>query len=203
MLTRVEYASVSGISGVEWDAVELPSQFLENWCWERESIDLVSGHFETGEKLPQELLDKARAAKNFQSGLGTVRQLEFSLFDMHTHLSTDALNAEKIQQLLDKVRAEVAVYKIPAEVKFQNAFSHIFAGGYAAGYFSYKWAEVLSADAYAKFEEDGIFNEETGRHFMQSILEKGGTQKALELFVDFRGREPEIDALLRHTGLAA
>ena len=203
MLTRVEYASVSGISGVEWDAVELPSQFLENWCWERESIDLVSGHFETGDKLPQELLDKARAAKNFQSGLGTVRQIEFSLFDMHMHLRTDALDANAIQQLLDKVRAEVAVYKVPAEVKFQNAFSHIFSGGYAAGYFSYKWAEVLSADAYAKFEEDGIFNEETGRHFMQSILEKGGTQKALELFVDFRGREPKIDALLRHTGLAA
>ena len=203
MLTRVEYASVAGISGVEWDAVELPSQFLENWCWERESIDLVSGHFESGEKLPQELLDKARAAKNFQSGLGTVRQLEFSLFDMHMHLRTDALDANAIQQLLDSVRAEVAVYKIPAEVKFQNAFSHVFAGGYAAGYFSYKWAEVLSADAYEKFEEDGIFNEETGRHFMQSILEKGGTQKALELFVAFRGREPKIDALLRHTGLAA
>ena len=138
MLTRVEYASVAGISGVEWDAVELPSQFLENWCWERESIDLVSGHFESGEKLPQELLDKARAAKNFQSGLGTVRQLEFSLFDMHMHLRTDALDANAIQQLLDSVRAEVAVYKIPAEVKFQNAFSHVFAGGYAAGYFSYK-----------------------------------------------------------------
>lgn len=203
MLTRVEYASVAGISGVEWDAVELPSQFLENWCWERESIDLVSGHYETGEKLPQELLDKARAAKNFQSGLATVRQLEFGLFDMYTHLRTDAPDADEIQQLLDKVRADVAVYSVPAEVKFQNAFSHIFAGGYAAGYFSYKWAEVLSSDAYAKFEEDGIFNEETGRHFMRSILEKGGTQKALELFVDFRGREPKIDALLRHTGLAA
>jgi len=203
MLTRVEYASVAGISGVEWDAVELPSQFLENWCWERESIDLVSGHYETADKLPQELLDKARAAKNFQSGLATVRQLEFGLFDMYTHLRTDAPDAVEIQQLLDKVRADVAVYSVPEEVKFQNAFSHIFAGGYAAGYFSYKWAEVLSSDAYAKFEEDGIFNQETGRHFMRSILEKGGTQKALELFVDFRGREPKIDALLRHTGLAA
>ncbi len=203
MLTRVDYGSVSGISGVEWDAVELPSQFLENWCWERESIDLVSGHYETGDKLPQDLLDKARTAKNFQSGLTTVRQLEFGLFDMKTHLRTDNPDAAAIQQILDDVRREVAAYEVPAEVKFQNAFSHIFAGGYAAGYFSYKWAEVLSSDAYAKFEEEGIFNEQTGRHFMQSILEKGGTQKALELFVDFRGRKPEIDALLRHTGLAA
>jgi len=203
MLTRVEYASVAGISGVEWDAVELPSQFLENWCWERESIDLVSGHFETGDKLPQDLLEKARAARNFQSGLTTVRQLEFGLFDMHTHQRTDAPDADAIQQILDDVRRDVAAYEVPAEVKFQNAFSHVFAGGYAAGYFSYKWAEVLSSDAYSKFEEDGIFNEQTGRHFMQSILEKGGTQNALELFVDFRGREPKIDALLRHTGLAA
>ena len=203
MLTRVEYASVAGISGVEWDAVELPSQFLENWCWEPESIDLISGHFESGEKLPNDLLEKARAAKNFQSGLMTVRQLEFGLFDMQTHLRTDNPNADEVQQILDDVRREVAAYELPAEVKFQNAFSHVFAGGYAAGYFSYKWAEVLSSDAYAKFEEDGIFNEQTGRRFMQSILEKGGTQKALELFVDFRGREPKIDALLRHTGLAA
>jgi len=203
MLTRVEYASVSGISGVEWDAVELPSQFLENWCWERESIDFVSGHFETGDKLPQELLDKARAAKNFQSGMITLRQIEFGLFDMRTHLRTDSPDAAAIQGILEQVRKEVAVYELPQAVRFQNAFAHIFAGGYAAGYFSYKWAEVLSSDAYAKFEEDGIFNEDTGRHFMQSILEKGGTQKALELFVDFRGREPKIDALLRHTGLAA
>ena len=203
MLTRVEYASVSGISGVEWDAVELPSQFLENWCWERESIDFVSGHFETGDKLPQDLLDKARAAKNFQSGMATLRQVEFGLFDMHTHLRTDSPDADEIQNILNTVRSSVAVYAVPDEVRFQNAFAHIFAGGYAAGYFSYKWAEVLSCDAYAKFEEDGIFNSETGRHFMQSILEKGGTKKALELFVDFRGREPQIDALLRHTGLAA
>ncbi len=203
MLTRVEHASVAGISGVEWDAVELPSQFLENWCWERESIDLVSGHFETGEKLPQALLDKAKAAKNFQSGMMTVRQLEFGLFDMKTHLRTDSPDAKAIQSILDSVRSDVAVYEIPDEVKFQNSFSHVFAGGYAAGYFSYKWAEVLSSDAFSKFEEDGIFNQETGRHFMQSILEKGGTEKALDLFIGFRGREPKIDALLRHTGLAA
>ncbi len=203
MLTRVEYAGVAGISGVEWDAVELPSQFLENWCWERESIDLVSGHYQTGEKLPQQLLEKARAAKNYQSGLATVRQLEFALFDMQLHQRTDNPDAESVQQLLDAIRQQVAAYQVPAEVKFQNAFSHIFAGGYAAGYFSYKWAEVLSCDAYEKFEQEGIFNEQTGRQFMQAILEKGGTQKALELFVDFRGREPKIDALLRHTGLAA
>ena len=203
MLTKVEYASVAGISGVEWDAVELPSQFLENWCWERESIDMVSGHFENGDKLPQDLLDKARSAKNFQSGLTTVRQLEFGLFDMHTHMRNDAPDADAVQEILNSVRKEVAVYELPDEVRFQNSFSHVFAGGYAAGYFSYKWAEVLSSDAYAKFEEDGIFNEETGRHFMQSILEMGGTKKAIELFVDFRGREPKIDALLRHTGLAA
>ena len=203
MLTKVEYTSVAGINGVEWDAVELPSQFLENWCWERESIDMVSGHFENGDKLPQDLLDKARSAKNFQSGLTTVRQLEFGLFDMYTHLRTDAPDADAVQEILDTVRKDVSVYEVPDEVRFQNSFSHVFAGGYAAGYFSYKWAEVLSSDAYAKFEEDGIFNEETGRHFMQSILEMGGTKKAIELFVDFRGREPKIDALLRHTGLAA
>jgi len=203
MLTRVSHASVSGISGVEWDAVELPSQFLENWCWERESIDLISGHFETSDKLPDELLQKARDAKNFQSGAMTVRQLEFAMFDMLIHLEDKALSAEQVQDILDKVRSEVAVYSVPESVKFQNGFAHIFAGGYAAGYFSYKWAEVLSADAFSKFEEDGIFNEDTGRHFMKSILEQGGTKKAIELFVDFRGRPPQIDALLRHTGLAA
>ena len=135
--------------------------------------------------------------------MATLRQVEFGLFDMHTHLRTDSPDADEIQNILNTVRSSVAVYTVPDEVRFQNAFAHIFAGGYAAGYFSYKWAEVLSCDAYAKFEEDGIFNSETGRHFMQSILEKGGTKKALELFVDFRGREPQIDALLRHTGLAA
>jgi oligopeptidase A len=203
MLTMVDYPSVAGISGVEWDAVELPSQFLENWCWERESLDMISGHYETGEKLPQALLDKARAAKNFQSGLGTVRQLEFGLFDMQLHRQTKPLAAAEIQQLLDGIRADVAAYQVPQYVRFQNAFSHIFAGGYAAGYFSYKWAEVLSADAFSRFEETGIFDQETGNDFLRCILEKGGTQKAIELFVEFRGREPKIDALLRHTGLAA
>ncbi|MEM7258239.1 MAG: M3 family metallopeptidase, partial [Pseudomonadota bacterium] len=203
MLTLVDYPSVAGISGVEWDAVELPSQFLENWCWERESLDMISGHYETGEKLPQELLDKARAAKNFQSGLGTVRQLEFGLFDMQLHQQTQALDSQGIQHLLNTIRARVAAYEVPEFVRFQNAFSHIFAGGYAAGYFSYKWAEVLSSDAFSKFEENGIFDAQTGAEFLQCILERGGTQKAIELFVAFRGREPKIDALLRHTGLAA
>lgn len=203
MLTLVDHSSVAGISGVEWDAVELPSQFLENWCWERESLDMICGHYKTGEKLPQELLDKARAAKNFQSGMTTVRQLEFGLFDMRVHMSTQAPSADQVNELLASVREEVAVYAIPDFVRFQNGFSHIFAGGYAAGYFSYKWAEVLSSDAFARFEEEGIFNEQTGGEFLQCILEKGGTQKALELFVDFRGREPKIDALLRHSGLAA
>ena len=203
MLTQVDHAGVAGISGVEWDAVELPSQFLENWCWERESLDLVSAHYQTGEKLPQELLEKARAAKNFQSGMITVRQLEFALFDMRLHQMTDSPSAANVQELLDSVRDEVAVYQVPEFVRFQNSFAHIFAGGYAAGYFSYKWAEVLSSDAFSRFEEEGIFNKKTGEDFLHAILEKGGTQKALELFVEFRGREPEIDALLRHNGLAA
>ncbi len=203
MLTKVDYSSVAGISGVEWDAVELPSQFLENWCWERESLDMICGHYKTGEKLPDELLDKARRAKNFQSGMGTVRQLEFSLFDMRVHMSTQPPDANEVSEILQTVRDEVAVYKMPDFVRFQNGFSHIFAGGYAAGYFSYKWAEVLSSDAFSRFEEEGIFNPETGSEFLTCILEKGGTQKALELFVDFRGREPAIDALLRHTGLVA
>lgn len=203
MLTLVDHSSVSGISGVEWDAVELPSQFLENWCWERESLDMICGHYKTGEKFPQELLDKARAAKNFQSGMTTVRQLEFGLFDMRVHMSKDPQSAEQVNAILTSVRKEVAVYEIPEFVRFQNGFSHIFAGGYAAGYFSYKWAEVLSSDAFARFEEEGIFNEKTGGEFLQCILEKGGTRNALELFIDFRGREPKIDALLRHSGLAA
>jgi oligopeptidase A len=203
MLTMVDHASVAGISGVEWDAVELPSQFLENWCWERESLDLVSAHYQTGEKLPQVLLEKARAAKNFQSGMATVRQLEFALFDMRLHQSTDKPDASQVHALLNEVRADVSVYPVPEFVRFQNSFAHIFAGGYAAGYFSYKWAEVLSSDAFSRFEEEGIFNQQTGRDFLHAILEKGGTRKALELFVKFRGREPEIDALLRHNGLAA
>ncbi len=203
MLTRVDFRDVSGINGVEWDAVELPSQFLENWCWEKEALDLLSEHYQTGETIPSDLLDRARRAKNFQSAMLMLRQIEFALFDIRLHLESRPDLQIDVQQLLDEVRAEVAVLPVPQFNRFQNSFTHIFSGGYAAGYFSYKWAEVLSADAYSRFEEEGIFNPDTGKDFLRKILEKGGTQKALELFVDFRGREPRIDALLRHSGLLA
>lgn len=203
MLTQVDYSGVSGISGVEWDAVELPSQFLENWCWEREALDLISGHYETDEPIPDALLEKAQAARNFQSAMQMVRQLEFATFDMRIHQESTPNKVVDVQDVLNQVRERVAVIPTPSFNRFQHGFSHIFAGGYAAGYFSYKWAEVLSADAFARFEEDGIFNAETGRAFMQNILEKGGTKNAMDLFVAFRGRRPEIDALLRHSGLAA
>jgi len=203
MLTRVESAGVSGINGVEWDAVELPSQFLENWCWERESIDLISGHYQTGMSLPDDLLDKMRNARNFQSAMQLVRQLEFSLFDMQLHLASTADKPVNVQATLDAIRKRVAVVPAPVFNRFQHSFSHIFAGGYSAGYFSYKWAEVLSADAFSKFEEDGIFNEATGRSFLENVLEVGGSRDAMSSFKAFRGREPQVDALLRHTGLAA
>ena len=201
MLTQVEVSSVSGINGVAWDAVELPSQFMENWCWEPEALAHIAGHFETNEPLPQDLLDKMLAAKNFQSGMQMVRQLEFSLFDFRLH--REYQDGIKAQDVLDEVRSQVAVTVPPAFNRFQNSFSHIFAGGYAAGYYSYKWAEVLSADAFSKFEEDGIFNTETGAHFRDTILANGGSRPAAELFEAFRGREPSVDALLRHSGIAA
>jgi oligopeptidase A len=200
LLTRVDYASASGINGVAWDAVELPSQFMENWCWEPEGLALISGHFETGEALPQELLDKMLAAKNFQSGMGMLRQVELSLFDFELHVRQQP--ELTVQQVLDKVRDEVAVMRPPAFNRFQNGFSHIFAGGYAAGYYSYKWAEVLSADAFSRFEEEGVLNEATGRAFRDSILARGGSEEPMVLFVAFRGREPSIDPLLRHLGLS-
>jgi len=203
MLTRVDYVGVAGINGVAWDAVELPSQFMENWCWEREALDLIAGHHESGARIPDELYTKMIAAKNFQSGMQFVRQLEFSLFDMRLHSSYDPDGGKTVQQVLDEVRAEVAVVIPPAFNRFQNGFSHIFAGGYAAGYYSYKWAEVLSADAYSKFEENGVFDRATGLQFLQNILEQGGSREPMELFVKFRGRAPKIDALLRHSGLAA
>jgi len=203
MLTKVNYLSVSGISGVPWDAVELPSQFMENWCWEREALDLIAGHYKTGEPLPEALFDKLIAAKNFQAGMQMVRQLEFSLFDFRLHLEYDPQQGGRIQQILDEVRAEVAVVRPPAYNRFQHSFAHIFAGGYAAGYYSYKWAEVLSSDAFSKFEETGIFDRGTGVAFLENILEQGGSRDPLELFIAFRGREPEIDALLRHSGIAA
>ncbi len=200
MLTQVNEIAVSGISGVEWDAVELPSQFMENFCWEWEVVKRLTAHVDSGEPLPRELFDKMLAAKNFQSGLQMLRQIEFSLFDMRIHAETDA--AGRIQATLDEVRREVAVVIPPAFNRFQHSFSHIFAGGYSAGYYSYKWAEVLSADAWSAFEETGVLNADTGRRYRQEILEAGGSRTAMESFKAFRGREPRIDALLRHQGIA-
>jgi oligopeptidase A len=203
MLTRVDYSAVSGINGVAWDAVELPSQFMENFCWQREALDLFAAHYETGAGIPDELYQRMLAAKNFQSGMMMARQLEFSLFDFRIHLEFDPARGGQIYEILRQVRDEVAVIEPPAWTRFAHAFSHIFAGGYAAGYYSYKWAEVLSADAFALFEEKGVFDQVTGQSFLHNILEKGGSRDAMELFVAFRGREPQIDALLRHTGIAA
>ena len=203
MLTQIDVMPVSGINGVAWDAVELPSQFLENWCWEPDAIPLISGHYQTGEPLPQMLLDKMLAAKNFQSGLFMMRQLEFALFDFKLHRDYNTAQPQPIQQVLDEVRRAVAVYPLPAFNRFQHSFTHIFAGGYAAGYYSYKWAEVLSADAFAAFEEEGIFNRDTGQRFLHEILERGGAREPMTLFVAFRGRKPAVDALLRHCGIGA
>jgi oligopeptidase A len=201
MLTQVEVLEVSGINGVAWDAVELPSQFLENWCWQEESIQLMSAHFETGEALPKAMLDKLLAAKNFQSGMALARQLEFSLFDFRLHLEYNPSNPRNPQDLINQVRDQIAVIKAPDYNRFQNSFGHIFAGGYAAGYYSYLWAEVLSADAFSLFEEQGIFDQATGDKFRTAILEKGGSDDAMNLFVEFRGREPSNEALLRHRGI--
>ncbi|HSV71773.1 MAG TPA: M3 family metallopeptidase [Methylibium sp.] len=202
MLTRVDDIGVAGISGVEWDAVELPSQFMENFCWEWEVVRHMTAHVETGEPLPRALFDKMLAAKNFQSGLQTLRQVEFALFDMRIH-ARPAEGPGWIRQVLDGVRAEVSVMPPPAFNRFEHSFSHIFAGGYAAGYYSYKWAEVLSADAYAAFEEEGVFNPAVGRRYREAILEAGGSRPAIDSFKAFRGREPRIDALLRHQGMAS
>lgn len=203
MLTQVEVAGVSGINGVAWDAVELPSQFLENWCWEKEALAFISKHYQSGEPLPDELLDKMLAAKNFQSAMQMVRQLEFSLFDLKLHMHSASSSELNIQQILDEVRQQVSVFTPPAYNRFQHSFGHIFAGGYAAGYYSYKWAEVLSADAFSRFEEEGIFNPKVGTDFLTNILERGGSDDAMNLFKAFRGREPDINALLRHSGIQA
>ncbi|MFQ2369598.1 oligopeptidase A [Aeromonas enteropelogenes] len=203
MLTQVDVAGVAGINGVAWDAVELPSQFLENWCWESEALAFISGHYETGEPLPADLLEKMMAARNFQAAMQMLRQLEFALFDFRLHQEFDPAKPDQIPALLDEVRSQVAVMTPPTFNRFQHSFSHIFAGGYAAGYYSYKWAEVLSADAFSRFEEEGIFNPVTGQSFLRHILEKGGSKEPMELFKAFRGREPRVDALLRHSGIAA
>ena len=203
MLTKIDVPEVAGINGVEWDAVELPSQFMENYCWQKSALKLFAKHNQTGESLPDNLFDKMTSSKNFQSALQMLRQIEFSLFDIKLHLDQNLKQASEIQTILDQVRAETSVVRTSPKNKFQNSFSHIFAGGYAAGYYSYKWAEVLSADVFAAFEEEGIFNQETGQRFMNCILEKGGSCPAIESFHCFRGRGPNIDALLRHTGITA
>ncbi len=202
LLTEVDDLGVSGLNGVEWDAVELPSQFMENFCWEWSVVQDMTRHVDTGEKLPRTLFDKMIAAKNFQSGLGMLRQIEFSLFDMVMHSYFEAGSGKSILQLLDEVRAEVALLIPPAFNRFANSFSHIFSGGYAAGYYSYKWAEVLSADAYSLFEENGVLNSDVGARFRAEILAMGGSRDFMESFAAFRGREPSIDALLRHNGLS-
>jgi oligopeptidase A len=202
LLTRIEELGVSGINGVEWDAVELPSQFMENFCWEWDVLKHMTAHVDSGAPLPKELFDKMLAAKNFQSGLQTLRQIEFASFDMHLHDDFDPSGSRTAQDLIDEIRRQVAVIIPPAYNRFPNNFSHIFAGGYAAGYYSYKWAEVLSADAYAMFEENGVLSPEVGHRFWSEILAMGGARPALESFKAFRGREPSIDALLRHNGMA-
>ena len=201
MLTRVETPGVSGISGVPWDAVELPSQFMENWCWEPDALAFISGHYETGEPLPKALLDKMLAAKNYQAALFILRQLEFGLFDFRLHTEFDPAKGAQILETLREVKKLVAVVPSPEWGRFPHAFSHIFAGGYAAGYYSYLWADVLAADAYSRFEEEGIFNRETGQSFLDNILTRGGAEEPMELFKRFRGREPQLDAMLEHYGI--
>ncbi|WP_119773162.1 oligopeptidase A [Vibrio cholerae] len=203
MLTQVEVGSVSGINGVPWDAVELPSQFLENWCWQEEALAFISGHYQTSEPLPKAMLDKMLAAKNFQSAMFILRQLEFGLFDFTLHTTYDPEVGPQVLETLAEVKKKVAVLPGLEWNRFSHSFSHIFAGGYSAGYYSYLWAEVLSADAFSRFEEEGIFNRETGQSFLNNILEMGGSEEPMELFKRFRGREPQIDALLRHAGIAA
>jgi oligopeptidase A len=205
MLTQVNDIGVAGISGVEWDAVELPSQFMENFCWEWDVAKRLTAHVDTGQPLPRELFDRMLAAKNFQSGLQTLRQVEFALFDMRVHAEPGS--EARIQQVLDDVRREVSVMTPPPFNRFQHSFSHIFAGGYSAGYYSYKWAEVLSADAWSAFEESAqrggsVLDVDTGRRYRESVLESGGSRPAMDSFKAFRGREPTIDALLRHQGMA-
>jgi oligopeptidase A len=203
LLTRVEDLGVAGINGVEWDAVELPSQFMENFCWEWDVLRAMTRHVDTGAPLPRALFDKMIAAKNFQSGLMMLRQIEFAVFDMRLHYTFDPASGRSAQDLLEEVRRQVAVLFPPKYNRFANSFGHIFGGGYAAGYYSYKWAEVLSADAYSAFEENGVLDAKTGSRFRDEILSVGGSRPAAESFKAFRGREPKVDALLRHNGMAA
>lgn len=201
MLTQINYAGVSGINGVPWDAVEIASQFLENWTWEKESISFISGHYHSNEPLPDNLFNKMITAKNFQSAMQMVRQLEFALFDFKLHMQSDSFQVAQIQNTLDEVRSQVSVIPVPKFNRFQHAFSHIFAGGYAAGYYSYKWAEVMAADAFSLFKQNGIFDQATSNKFLTTFLESGGAKEPMELFIEFRGREPKIDALLEQSGI--
>jgi oligopeptidase A len=203
MLTRVDYPSVAGINGVPWDAVELPSQFMENFAWREEVLPLISAHVDTGEPLPADVLQRLQATRTFQAGMQTVRQLEFALFDFRLHAEYQAGSEPRIAETLNEVRDEVAVVRPPEFNRFAHGFQHVFSGGYAAGYYSYKWAEVLSADAFGAFEEQGIFDPSTARRFLHAILERGGSRDAMAAFVEFRGREPTIEPLLRQLGLAA
>lgn len=201
LLTKVDYPSVAGINGVPWDAVEFPSQFMEYFCWEKESLALIAKHYQTGESLPDDLYKKMIAAKHFQTGLQMIRQLEFSLFDFRLHLEYNPTQSGQVQAILDEVRQKTTFIPVPSFNRFQNSFAHIFAGGYSAGYYSYKWAEVLSSDAYSQFEEKGFFDRATGQSFMENILEVGGVRDPMASFVAFRGREPTIDALLKQSGI--
>jgi len=203
LLTEVDYPSVAGIDGVEWDAVELPSQFMENFCWQREALNLFARHWQTGAALPEELFQRMLAARHFHAGLFLVRQLEYALFDFRLHLEFDPARGARTLDVLADVRREVAVIQPPPWQRMPYSFTHIFGGGYAAGYYSYLWAELLSADAFARFEESGIFNAAAGAAFRDNILAVGGSRPALESFVEFRGREPNADALLRSYGLMA
>lgn len=201
LLTKIDHPGVAGINGVPWDAVELPSQFLENWCWEREALELICGHYETSAPIPDALYQRMIAAKNFQSAMQMVRQLEFAIFDFRLYLEYEPSRGGRIEELLNEVRSQVSVVLPPSWNRFANGFTHIFSGGYAAGYYSYKWAEVLSADAFSLFEERGVFDSGAGMAFKSNILEKGGSEEAMDLFVAFRGRKPQVDSLLRHSGI--
>ena len=201
MLTKVNYPAVSGINGVAWDAVELPSQLLENWCWQPQSVALVSGHYQTGKSLPATLLERMLAARNFQSGMMLLRQLEFALFDFRLHLEYRPGRDGQVEGILADVRSLVGLCPVPEWNRFQNSFSHIFAGGYAAGYYSYKWAEVLSSDVFEKFKKQGILERSAGEEFLEKFLQRGGERPAMDLFKDYLGREPKVDALLRQAGI--
>jgi oligopeptidase A len=203
MLTRVDFPSIAGINGVAWDAVELPSQFMENFAWRAEVLPLISAHVDTGAPLPNAELQRLLGSRTFQAGMQTVRQLEFALFDLRIHSEYAPERAGRIAEILQQVRDRVAVIKPPEFNRFAHSFQHIFSGGYAAGYYSYKWAEVLAADAFSAFEEHGIFNHEISQRFLSSILEQGGSRDAMDAFVEFRGRKPQIEPLLKQLGLAA